>query len=56
MPEIRELMEIKQGSDAGDQPESCTGRPRALGGLGGGGSGGHTDTQREETEQEECGV
>lgn len=27
MPEIRELMEIKQGSDSRDQPGSCTGRP-----------------------------
>lgn len=48
-------MEIKQGSDAGDQPESCTGRPRALGGWGGGGTG-DTDSQREETEREGCGV
>lgn len=46
-------MEIKQDSDAGDQPESCTGRPRAL--CWGGGVG-HTDSQREETEREECGV
>ena len=49
MPEIRELMEIKQGSDSGDQPRSCTGRPRALVGRG-------TNSQREEAEPDVCGV